>query len=287
MARRERSNSGTETDATTAPGRGAAEIRTGRAGARPAETELGVFGRRVVEEALALDSVEPLELRIAERTPGALRHTLRRAARRRDLDVELTHDRGVSALSDAPRHDQGVALRLRLRSVTDVEAFVASRTGRAARAPTRLLALDGLTNSQNIGMIVRTARATGLDGLLWPRRGVPWVNGLVVKASAGEVLRAPIVRCHTLFEGLATLQGAGFACVGLDARAKARLATWRPPHRLVFVVGNETRGLGDDVASLLDERVSIEMAEGVESLNVAVAASLVCYRLFEHARRDA
>lgn len=243
-----------------------------------------VFGRRVVEEALALESLEPLELRVAERTPGELRHALRQAATRRGVEVGVVHGRDVSALSNAPRHDQGVALRARMRGVIDVEAFVERRTGRAARAPTRVLALDGLTNSQNIGMIVRTALATGIDGLLWPRRGVPWVNGLAVKASAGTVLRAPILRCHTLAEGLATLQGAGFACVGLDAGAETSLGVWRPSHRVAFVVGNETQGLAEDVQPLLDERVSIEMTGGVESLNVAVAASLVCYRMFELGR---
>ncbi len=244
-------------------------------------TEIVVFGRRVVEEALALESVEPLELKLAERTPGELRHALRQSARTRGLEVDVVSDRAVSALSGAPRHDQGIALRLRMRGVIDAEAFASSRTGRAARAPTRVLAFDALTNSQNIGMIVRTALATGIDGLLWPDVGVPWVNGLVVKASAGTVLRAPIVRCHSLVEGLATLQGAGFTCVGLDAKADDTLEAWSPPHRVVVAVGNETAGLTEEVRALLDGTVSIPMAGEVESLNVAVAASLVCYRLFQ------
>lgn len=251
-------------------------------------TEIVVFGRRVVEEALVLASVEPLELRLAERTPGELRHALRGAARVRGLEVDVVSDRAVNALSGEPTHDQGVALRIRLLGVMDVAGFVASRTGRRARTPTHLLAFDGLTNSQNIGMIVRTAAATALDGLLWPRHGVPWVNGLVVKASAGAVLRAPIVRCHTLAEGIAELQGAGFECVGLDAGAHISLDAWKPKHRTVAVVGNETHGIGAEVGALLDERVRIEMAGDVESLNVAVAASLVCYRLFaarEHGER--
>lgn len=266
-------------------GRGAgSKGRPGAQGADPAParrepTEIVVFGRRVVVEALALSTVEPLELRVAERTPGELRHALRGAARERGLEAEVVPDREVTALSGESRHDQGVALRMRLLGVMDVDGFIASRTGRAARAPTRLLAFDGLTNSQNIGMIVRTAMATALDGLLWPRHGVPWVNGLVVKASAGAVLRAPIVRCHTLVEGLGALQGAGFQCVGLDAGEGTALDDWLPAHRTVAVIGNETHGLGPDVSALLDDLIHIPMAGDVESLNAAVAASLVCYRL--------
>lgn len=244
-------------------------------------SEIVVFGRRVVEEALALPEVEPLELRIAERTPGELRHALRSAARARGVEAEVVRDREVSALSGEPRHDQGVALRIRLRQVMDADGFLASRTGAAARRPTRVLAFDGLTNSQNIGMIVRSAVATGIDGLLWPQVGVPWINGLVVKASSGTVLRAPVVRCDELVEGLAAFQGAGFECLGLDAHGDASLYDLAPKHRLVVVVGNETRGLGREVRELLDGTFSIPMVGGVESLNAAVAASLVCYRLFE------
>lgn len=248
------------------------------------DLEIVIFGRRVVLEALALPEVEPLELRVAERAPGELRHALREAARARGLDAQWVRDREVSALSDAPRHDQGVALRVRLQRVMDPEGFLAERTGRAARRPTRVLAFDALTNSQNIGMIVRSALASGIDALLWPRFGVPWINGLVVKASSGTVLRAPVVRCHTLVEGLAAFQGAGFECLGLDARGGPSLYDLEPPHRLVVVVGNETHGLTPDVRAQLNGTFAIPMAGDVESLNAAVAASLVCYRLFELAR---
>jgi len=244
-------------------------------------TEIVVFGRRVVQEALVLEQVEPLELRVAERTPGELRHALHAAARARGLEAQVVHAREVSALSGEPRHDQGIVLRLRLQQVMEVESFLASRTGKSARAATRVLAFDGLTNSQNIGMIVRSALASEIDALLWPVAGVPWINGLVVKASSGTVLRAPVVRCHTLAEGLAAFQGAGFECLGLDAGGDHSLFELEASHRLVVAVGNETHGLSADVRSQLDGTFSIPMGGGVESLNAAVAASLVCYRLFE------
>jgi len=142
-----------------------------------------------------------------------------------------------------------------------------------------VLALDGVTNSQNIGMIVRSAVATGMDALLWPTVGSPWINGLVVKASAGTVLRCPIVRCATLVEGVVALQASGFTSIGLSADAEETLDALVSPHRAVYVVGSETRGLSEDVQALLDRRVRIPMRGGVESLNVAVAASLICFHV--------
>ena len=110
-----------------------------------------------------------------------------------------------------------------------------------------------------------------------------WINGLVVKASSGTVLRAPVVRCATAALGIAALRGEGYACHGLTADGDVSLFDFTPPHRLVFAIGNETRGLGDDVRAQLDGTCRIPMGGGVESLNAAVAASLVCYRLFERA----
>jgi 23S rRNA (guanosine2251-2'-O)-methyltransferase len=77
--------------------------------------------------------------------------------------------------------------------------------------------------------------------------------------------------------GLATLQAAGFSCVGLEAGAAQSLFETKPTHRAAYVLGGETMGLSEDVRSLLDDRVSIPMAGPLESLNVAVAAGLVCF----------
>ncbi|HBS28835.1 MAG TPA: hypothetical protein DEB06_05165 [Phycisphaerales bacterium] len=126
-------------------------------------------------------------------------------------------------------------------------------------------------------MVIRSAAAAGVSAMLWPRAGMPWVNGLVIKASAATVYRLPIVRCHTLPEGLFSLKRAGFTLFGLVAGAGESLFDAAPPHRACFVIGGEVSGISNEVLDLLDRRVSIPMAPGVESLNAAVAAAFVCY----------
>lgn len=126
----------------------------------------------------------------------------------------------------------------------------------------------------------------GLDGILWPLVDQPWINGLVVRAAAGSIFECPIVRCESLQTGLATLQAAGFSCVGLDASAERSLFATDPAHRAVFVLGSEALGLSEGVGGLLDDRVSIPMAGPLESLNVAVAAGLVCFHASGLMARD-
>lgn len=240
--------------------------------------EVVVFGRRAVLEALAERAVEVLEVRAAKDAPAPFRKELGAACRERGApSPELTDARGVSALSGEPRHDQGVAARVRLTRVMEVDAFAQSLTGANAKNPARVIALDGVTNPQNVGMIIRSAAAAGMSAILWPLVGSPWVNGLIVKSSASTIFRFPIVRCHTLSEGLWELKRAGFTLYGLAADGATSLFDCRPAHRGAFIMGGETEGLSRETLDLLDERVSIPMAAGVESLNVAVAAGLVCF----------
>lgn len=159
----------------------------------------------------------------------------------------------------------------------EVDAFVELGRGRAARDASRLMALDGVTNSQNVGMVVRSVVGAGLNGLLWPLAGQPWVNGLVVRAAVGAIFECPIVTCETLPIGLAALQGAGYTALGLDAGATKSVFEIPPPHRGVYIMGSESVGIGEDVRAMLDERVAIPMAGPLESLNVAVAAGLVAF----------
>jgi 23S rRNA (guanosine2251-2'-O)-methyltransferase len=242
-----------------------------------------VFGRRAVVEALAhsgddVQDVQIEELLASRELPASYRKELSAMARAIGVDVVLASPAEVRALSGEPRHDQGVAATIRLRRLSDVPTFLSQGKGRGARSPRRLIALDGVTNSQNIGMIVRSAVAAGMDGMLWPLVGSPWINGLTIKASAGLVYRATVIQCETLAEGLHQLAAGGFEILGLSGGGEENLFDVALPHRAVFVVGNETTGLSPTTEALLDKKLSVPMAKGVDSLNVAVAASLACFK---------
>jgi 23S rRNA (guanosine2251-2'-O)-methyltransferase len=244
---------------------------------RRGEPEIVVFGRHPVFEALRSEGAEVKEIKVARGISRADRHDLMRQAKAAEIDFEEVPRETLDRYTSAPRHDQGIAARVRLLRVIEVDGLIAGATGRAARNPIRLVGLDGVTNSQNVGMVVRSVVGAGLDGFLWPLVGLPWVNGLVVRAAAGAIFECPIVRCDSLVGGLASLQAAGFNAFGLDANAKRSLFETEPGHRAVYILGSEALGLSEDVRGMLDEPVSIPMAGSLESLNVAVAAGLVSF----------
>jgi 23S rRNA (guanosine2251-2'-O)-methyltransferase len=141
-----------------------------------------------------------------------------------------------------------------------------------------VLVLDRLTNPANVGMILRSATAAGLDGVLLARRGLPAIDPLVVKASAGIAFRAPVLRSGTVEEGCAALAEAGFTLYGLDARGDSLLGATLPD-RVALVLGNETEGLSSGVRPLLDGLLAIPMHADVESLGVASAGAVAAFEL--------
>ncbi|MGH3533435.1 MAG: TrmH family RNA methyltransferase, partial [Pseudonocardiaceae bacterium] len=152
------------------------------------------------------------------------------------------------------------------------------------RSPAAVLVLDAITNPANVGMILRTATAAGIDGVVLPRRGVPAIDPLVIKASAGVAFHAPVLRSATAELACTTLRAAGFGVLGLAGSAPDAESLFGdpPPPQVAYVLGNETTGISAAVAAQLTGWVGIPMAGNVESLNVASAAAVVC---FEWARR--
>lgn len=146
-----------------------------------------------------------------------------------------------------------------------------------------LVALDGITDPQNLGAIARSAEAAGAGGLILPRRRSVQVTPAVEKASAGAVSWLDIAVVPNLVRALADLAEAGLWSVGLDGDAPEDVwACGLLDGPVVVVVGAEGAGLARLTAERCDATVSIPMAGRLASLNASAAAAVV---LFEVRRR--
>lgn len=236
-----------------------------------------LYGRNAVLEALKDSSLDCRMLHLAtSNRPGGTLTELRGAARRRGVP-ERSHSReALARISRNGRQDQGVALDVHCPRLREFETVLASSDDDERRC--HLIALDGVTNPQNLGMAIRSATAAGIDGILHADRGNPAVGPLVIKASAGTVFRAPLLRCPDIAHAARTLQQHDFTIYRLQAGAALDLRSAQPfARRALFVLGGETDGISDAVQELPGEDLAIPMANGVESLNVAVSAALVAY----------
>lgn len=244
----------------------------------PKDRFITVYGRNPVHEVLIDETLVVDKVVVAEGARGEGIREIRAAARRRGLDVQLASPERVKKLAGNGRQDQGVFADVVAPRMRPLDAALDDAALRS------VLVLDGLTTPANVGMILRTATAAGLDGIVVPRRGVASIDPLVVKASAGVAFRAPILKAFTAGEAVAALKQRGFHVVGLDADGDDDLFSAHLPEPVAFVLGSETAGLSPEVADLVDTWVSIPMAAGVESLNVAAAGAVVCFELVRRAR---
>jgi 23S rRNA (guanosine2251-2'-O)-methyltransferase len=244
----------------------------------PKELYLTVYGRMPVLEVLRDHSLEVAKVVVASNAEGPNLDVILRVARERGVKVHRASPQRVKSLAGNGRHDQGVIVDIVAPQVRPLEEFL-RRDREAPAGRVHAVLLDGIINPANVGMIVRTVAAAGLEGIVLPRRGVPDVDPLVVKASAGTVFRAPLLRCPTAADALEQFRAAGFTVFGLAADASLSLYQADLPARAVFVLGSETAGVSPECRRLVDTWLSIPLAGGVESLNVASSAAVLAFEL--------
>src|SRR5919202_480670 len=244
----------------------------------PKDTFITVYGRMPVLEVLQDASLTVDKVLLADGARGGSLDRIRALARERGIAVRPASAHRVKVLAGDGKHDQGVLADVVAPRMELVEDFV-QRPSAGPGGSDVVLVLDGVGNPSNVGMILRTATASGVAGVVLPRVGSPGVDPLVVKASAGVAYRAPILRSRTAADGVRSLRSAGWRIVGLAGDAPAELFATDLPPATALVLGNETVGVSQEVAELVDTWVSIPMANDVESLNVSSAAAVVCFEL--------
>lgn len=141
---------------------------------------------------------------------------------------------------------------------------------------TSYIFLDGLQDPGNMGTIIRTAEAFGLGGIILNKGSVDPYNPKVVRATMGSIFRLPIYYVDDPKSDLARLKERGFRVLAtsLESSNSIRQVDFR---KTIIVIGNESLGVSDDLYDLADQRIKIEMLGKSESLNAAVAASIIMY----------
>jgi len=149
-----------------------------------------------------------------------------------------------------------------------------------------LVALDEVTDPQNLGAVCRTAECAGATGVVIPERRAAEVTAAVCKASAGAVEHLAVARVRNLADFLAAAKEAGCWCYGAAAEGETPYRS--PDYRggVVLVLGAEGRGLRPRVAKACDALVSLPLRGRIESLNVSATAAVLLYEILQQ-RLDA
>jgi 23S rRNA (guanosine2251-2'-O)-methyltransferase len=223
----------------------------------------------------ALEAGRPLDLVWVQRGRQDRRiQGLIEQAAAREVPVRFVPRSNLERVAAGVSHN-GIAARGAPRSFSPIESLVQPQGERG-----RMLLLDGITDPHNVGAMIRTAAAFGLDGVIVAGPGAPPLGGALAAAAAGQLERLPVARSKVAGDVLRQLREAGYWCFGADA-AGTPVASVRPSDRWVLVLGSEGRGLRAKTRAFVDELLAVPIRPEVESLNVSVAAAVLTYALLE------
>ena len=146
-----------------------------------------------------------------------------------------------------------------------------------------VVVLAALADPGNLGTIVRSAEAAGVDGVI-VAGGVDPFNPKSVRASAGAIFFVPVVLADDAASALEEIGSWGVRRIGTSADASRRYDEIDMSGPVAVVLGSESHGMPDEVTARVDEVVSIPMAGQAESLNVAAAAAVLCFEVARQRR---
>jgi tRNA G18 (ribose-2'-O)-methylase SpoU len=204
--------------------------------------------------------------------------------RRRPPVLDLVPaDVPVYAAGERVRRDAtGLGVPLEVIALFHRPSTVAEADGIVANA-CRLVVLEAVDNPTNLGAIVRTAAALGMDGLLLDATSADPLARRAVRSSMGAVFTLPFARLGALApDGMALLHRTGVTTLALTpdpAAIPIDELRFDPNAKVALLLGSERAGLTREVLATATTAVRIDISLGVDSLNVAAAAAIACYAL--------
>jgi 23S rRNA (guanosine2251-2'-O)-methyltransferase len=232
-----------------------------------------IYGINPVLEALRAGRVT--SLRLSERGHKHLGEILKLASQQ-DLGVRRVDSATLDRDARGGVH-QGVVAEVRASGAYSVADLV-----RDARGTPLIVVLDSIEDPQNVGAILRTADAAGVDGVVRQSRHAAPLGGAAAKASAGAVAHVKVAEVVNIARAIEELKGLGVWSIGLAGDAPRRYDETDLTVPIALVLGAEGTGLRRLVRERCDLLASIPMLGHVRSLNVAVAAGIA---LFEAIRQ--
>ena len=238
-----------------------------------------VAGRNAVLEALraSVPATEVLVARgldIDDRVAESLQLALHL-----QLPIREVHRAEVEGISP---NSQGIILAIKPYQYSSFEEIT-----QRAKNPMLIVALDGVTDPRNLGAIIRSAGAFGVNGVVMAERRAAAMTASAWKASAGAAARMPVAQVTNLARTIEEAKKLGCFVIGLDGESDESLSGMKvATESLMIVVGSEGKGLSRLVREKCDLVVSIPMNSATESLNASVATSIALFWVDEQRRKN-
>ena len=224
-----------------------------------------IYGAHSVKAVLERRPAEVSRLLVAEGQAGP-RKGLASLAEKKGVKVKWAYPRELDDVCRSNAH-QGVAVRAALPEPSFIEDVLDD-------GPAVLVALDGITDHQNLGAIVRSAEALGAGAVVLTRDRSASITPVVHKVSEGAVEWLPICLVTNLSRALEASQQKGYWVYAADPSGETSIEKAKWSEKSVVVIGSEGKGIREGVLKKADFRIFIKLAGKTASLNAAQAAAI-------------
>ena len=170
---------------------------------------------------------------------------------------------------------QGIIGYFSIKETLELQELITGALERSANPI--LVILDGIQDPHNLGAIIRSAAAMGIQGMILPKhRGAP-LNETVAKCSSGAIEKLPITCVPNLSNAMEELKESGFWIVGIDPEGTTSCYDFKFEMPVALLIGNEGKGIRPLLKKNCDFTLSIPMASSMNSLNASAAGAVVFY----------
>jgi 23S rRNA (guanosine2251-2'-O)-methyltransferase len=239
-----------------------------------------VIGRNPVIETLKFNPKSIRKLVLLSSASDNKINEIIKNAQQKNIIIEKLPKAQFEKILDRKDKSDGISQGI----IAEVEEFRYCRTSEILKSAenkqhSTLAVLDEIQDPHNFGAIVRSAAASGIDGIIISDKNTVKVNHTVIKTSSGAVNHIKISKESNIYTAVEYLKEKGFKIIGTVLNADKNLYEFAFPDKSVIIFGGEGEGLRKNLMKLCDYLIKIPMVGKIESLNVSVSAGIIFYEI--------
>ena len=235
-----------------------------------------LFGIHPILEALKSSKRRCYKIIVKEGTSNSRIQTIKTLATSLQTKIETLPNRDFQKKYGDLAH-QGIIGHFSPNQAWEINDLI-QKAFQISPSPTLVL-LDEIQDPQNLGAIIRSAEALGIQGIILPERRSAPVTETVAKCSAGAVEFLPIASVSNLVNAVEILKKAGFWAVGADSTAETPCHEMKFDFPVALIIGGEGKGIRPLLRKKCDFTIHIPMAGQLDSLNAAAASAVIFYEI--------
>lgn len=193
------------------------------------------------------------------------------------IEIIVMQSKDMNKMFDG--NHQGIACEIMEYGYVSIDEIIRKNKDKENVA---LVILDGLEDPHNLGAILRTADATGMNGVIIPKNRSVSLNSTVAKVSTGAIEHVDCAQVTNLVNAMNDLKKAGYWIIGLELDGSIDYRKQDYLGKIAVVIGSEGKGISRLVKENCDFKVFIPMAGHVNSLNASVSASILFYEILRN-----